>query len=167
MKNLAGKRFTKLLVINSYRVDFGNQKYVYVSECQCDCGKIFFSRTSNLGVSTNSCGCMQIEWRIQSFKTHGLSNTKSYKFWSKMIERCLYSGDKNIPLSKEWRDIRNFYRDMGECPKGHALKRLNNSKGYCKSNCCWAVIVKRIGRYEDTNRYKPVLSSRCTQSQSA
>jgi hypothetical protein len=35
----------------------------------------------------------------------------------------------------------NFLKDMGERPTGLTLERINNKKGYYKSNCRWATAL--------------------------
>jgi hypothetical protein len=67
-----------------------------------------------------------------------------------MMQRChntnneRYSnyGGRGILVCDRWRDkimgFANFVEDMGECPVGLSIDRMNNNKGYSKKNCRWA-----------------------------
>ena len=78
--------------------------------------------------------------------THGMTKTKIYQVWAKMIQRChnpcnpayKWYGAKNIRVCKRWHEFENFYTDMGQNPEKHSLDRINCKRGYSKSNCRWA-----------------------------
>lgn len=48
-----------------------------------------------------------------------------------------YTG-KGITFDPTWLDFNVFLHDMGIRPEGTTLDRIDNDKGYCKSNCRWA-----------------------------
>lgn len=47
-------------------------------------------------------------------------------------------GAKGVTIRPEWDDFATFFRDMGERPPGASLDRIDNTLGYCASNCRWA-----------------------------
>ena len=78
--------------------------------------------------------------------THGMSYSKEYTIWAGMKRRCNCKtakdyndyGGRGITLCKEWEDFNTFYKDMGNCPSGCSLDRIDNNGGYNKDNCQWA-----------------------------
>jgi len=57
-QNLAGMRFTRLLVIRMIDVKNHNARWL----CQCDCGKTSIVKACNLKTgNTKSCGCLRNE----------------------------------------------------------------------------------------------------------
>ncbi len=71
--------------------------------------------------------------------------TRTYSAWRSMKTRCsnpnrpsaMYYLDKGITYDQSWKYFSNFLADMGECPEGLVIDRIDNSKGYNKENCRW------------------------------
>lgn len=81
------------------------------------------------------------------------SRSKEYRCWSRIIERCHNEdhkdydryGGRGILVCDRWLwSYQNFLEDMGRAPtKDHTIERLNNEKGYKKSNCVWATRLQQ------------------------
>ncbi len=70
-----------------------------------------------------------------------------YISWHAMKTRCdskthkAYHryGGRGITYDPEWREFKNFLRDMGKKPDPKMeLDRIDNDKNYCKDNCKWS-----------------------------
>lgn len=70
---------------------------------------------------------------------------KEHYLWRSMMARCYRKtshnfknyGGRGITVSKRWHVFANFFADMGVCPPGLFLDRVDNSKGYSRENCAY------------------------------
>lgn len=153
--NLIGQRFGRWTVLSeASQTRPGSTRYL----CRCDCGRESAVCTTNLrrGGSTQCYQCSRL-----SMTTHGESKRKrisrTYRIWNAMKQRCrnpintnyVRYGGRGIDLCKEWETYETFLSDMGHCPKGFTLERINNESGYRKSNCRWAT---RLDQARNTSK---------------
>ena len=142
IKDIKGKVFGKLTVLKFHSI----KDHKALWECICECGTKTISRGDHLrNGRSRSCGCLGGCPITHGCHRRGLKSP-AYKSWANMMQRCTNPnsdwyhcyGGRGITVCEEWKDFRNFLRDMGERPAGLSLERINNDKGYSPDNCKWA-----------------------------
>lgn len=75
---------------------------------------------------------------------HGMSGTGDYQRWIAIKERCHNQncpnfkryGARGITICERWlASFNNYYADVGPCPAGRSLDRVDNNGGYWCGKC--------------------------------
>jgi hypothetical protein len=157
-----GHRFGRLTVIREqprFIDSEGRPRRIF--KLQCDCGNICWIRLTQLTKKqpTESCGCLQRETLGNLRRTHGMTNTPTYKIWCGMVKRCENPKDKAYPnyggrgikVCERWHKFENFLADIGERPSDeHSINRIDNDGDYRPGNVEWI----DDGRAQTRNRRK-------------
>lgn len=166
---MTGQRFARLTFVSFSHID----RHGAVWNCVCDCGEtITTRRTLIVQGLTKSCGCLKKEhdaaMRTQAGKSHG----REYAAWRHMMDRCYkthtthyrHYGGRNISVAKQWHDFLVFLADMGICPEGYEIERIDNDGHYCPENCRWATRKEQMNNTR-FNRVLCVDGSEMTMTQ--
>ncbi len=137
-------------------------------QCTCDCGRAHTCLATNLrGGHTTSCGCFQREDLLRRRLKHGgarkKQHSREYESWTNMLKRCrnqndpayAHYGGRGITVCAQWQGEKGFSRflqDMGACPCGLTLERLENDKGYSPENCAWRTRQDQMRNTRATRR---------------
>ncbi len=167
---MVGIRVGRLVVLSRGN---NNEKGCACWLVRCDCGtEKSVPGTALRDGSIKSCGCYRIdELKGRSFR-HGFSGTPSYNIWAQMRNRCSRPnvrgykdyGGRGIKVCERWESFLNFLADMGECPPGKSIDRIDNNGNYEPGNCRWATLVEQTNNRR-TNRILELGGKKMTMAQ--
>jgi len=160
--DLSGKSFNSLTVIERDYDYHGRAVKFY---CRCVCGTIKSIETHSIqSGNIKSCGCLRISSLSKHNTTHGESKqhkrSKEYLAWASIFERCYnpnhksykHYGGRGITVCEQWKSgFPEFLKNMGRCPDGHSLDRIDVDGNYEPKNCRWAG-AKEQGNNKRNNR---------------
>jgi hypothetical protein len=159
LKDLTGKTFGKLTVLNRTP---NRGKYTYWL-CQCVCGDTVEVRGDHLtSKAAQSCGCNRVEATIQADTKHGMRNSKLYRIWNSIRQRCenpnsheayLYGG-RGITVCEEWLAFENFmnWAQANGYSENLTIDRIDNNKGCSPDNCRWADSITQANNKRNNRR---------------
>lgn len=171
MIDMVGLRFEKLLVIERVDKDkHGQARWL----CSCDCGNETVVLGSNLRRGkTKSCGCWRRENGVNhatSMTKHGQHDTRLYRIWNTMKNRCqnpkvhnyFRYGERGINVCPDWQEFTPFYEwSMANgYQENLTLDRIDNFKGYSPENCRW-VTMKEQQNNKIIHQLKRMEEERC------
>jgi hypothetical protein len=103
---------------------------------------------------------IRFDWCVT--RTHGQAGgggTRTYHAWKGMVRRCtnpssadwVRYGGRGITVCSRWLRFEDFLADMGQCPDGLTLDRINNNGNYEPGNCRWTTWEQQM-RNRRSNR---------------
>ena len=110
------------------------------------------------GCGCNKCRCTKSTKYEPIFQKYKM---REYKIWKSMKTRVTNPNtdcadgyiNRGITCSNEWLEsFEAFYHDMGPCPDGYSLDRIDNNGNYCKENCRWADNITQSSNRGDFNK---------------
>jgi len=143
------------------------QRTAWLCECVCGRQKVVNAYSLTHGRS-HHCGCQS-----SGHTTHGQTGTREFRIWALIKSRCFnpnvpafkFYGGRGIVMCQRWRDsFEAFLQDMGECPPGFQIDRINNNGNYEPGNCRWTDKLTQANNTR-TNKFLEFNGERLTYAQ--
>lgn len=121
-------------------------------ECICSCGNKTVKALCDI-MRGHILTCGHCGFEEKPPPTHyNKKHYRTYNAWRSMITRCTnksyktykYYGGRGIRICERWFDFKNFLADLGECPDGMTIGRINNDGNYCPENVRWETIKQQL-----------------------
>lgn len=148
------------LITITGRAESGNKNIAWAY--LCDCGRAGVTTSSNLKRGQSSCGC----GRKGINSTHGESKSRTYRIWKGLRNRCCNPnvpsyksyGGRGITVCDRWDgSYELFLADMGECPDGYSIERVDVNRGYQPNNCIWIPLRDQARNRRNTRKIEDEL----------
>jgi len=160
--DITGQSFGRWVVVKRVGNNESFTGTIWLCRCSCGAEKEVPKGYLKSGHS-KSCGCLRSDIARKLNSTHGGSGTTLHRIWKSMRERCNNKnnkryyryGGRGILICERWWEFDAFRHDMGECPPGLTIDRINNDKGYSKENCRWATRLEQ-GQNRSSVKLNPV-----------
>lgn len=149
------------------KISKDNRKIRYW-HCLCECGTQRAVKEQSLkSGQSKSCGCYHKDIMhtigSKANTTHGMSNTRLYRIFKHMHNRCenihdiRYKkyGDRGIAVTSEWSSFENFRNWALSNGYSDALSidRIDVNQGYSPDNCRWSDAKTQANNKRSTKYY--------------
>lgn len=158
--DLSGQRFGRWTVRTRASNTSGGQAR-WVCECQCKTIRAVLSSSLVQGKSLD-CGCGRLNTLTARLTSHNQSKGRTYTRWCDMKQRVRrHPAYTDVSICARWADFTNFIADMGECPPGYSLERIDVYGAYTPKNCTWIPKRHQPKNKRNSIKYEYLGRTRC------